>query len=94
MAAKITDRPFFEGTRWEFTLNPGPFNVKEHVLITIFANSGDSAVFAIHLVTVVKVFYKRHITFFVSFIVVVTTQVGYSSCTSPKNELQCFWVLV
>lgn len=94
MAAKITDRPFFEGTRWEFTLNPGPFNVKEHVRITIFANSGDSAVFAIHLVTVVKVFYKRHITFFVSFIVVVTTQVSYSSCTSPKNELQCFWVLV
>lgn len=75
MAAKITDRDFFEGTRWEFTLNPGPFNVKEHVLITIFANSGNSAVFAIHLVTVVKVFYKRHITFFVSLIVVVTTQV-------------------
>ncbi|KAJ4711822.1 putative Oligopeptide transporter [Melia azedarach] len=75
MAAKITDRVFFKGTRWEFTLNPGPFNVKEHVLITIFANSGAGSVYAIHIVTVVKVFYKKHITFFVSLLVVFTTQV-------------------
>ncbi|GMP96772.1 hypothetical protein CsSME_00045270 [Camellia sinensis var. sinensis] len=75
MAAKITDRVFFKGSQWEFTLNPGPFNVKEHVLITIFANSGAGTVYAIHVVTVVKVFYKKHITFFVSLIVVITTQV-------------------
>ncbi|KAH7864571.1 hypothetical protein Vadar_031133 [Vaccinium darrowii] len=75
MAANITDRVFFKGKRWEFTLNPGPFNVKEHVLITIFANSGAGSVYAIHVVTVVKVFYKQKITFFVSLIVIVTTQV-------------------
>ncbi|WCJ26608.1 oligopeptide transporter 7 [Euphorbia peplus] len=75
MAAKITDRVFFKGTRWEFTLNPGPFNVKEHVLITIFANSGAGSVYAIHVVTVVKRFYKEHITFFVSLVVIITTQV-------------------
>ncbi|CAK7335803.1 unnamed protein product [Dovyalis caffra] len=75
MAARITDRVFFKGTRWEFTLNPGPFNVKEHVLITIFANSGAGSVYAIHIVTVVKAFYKKNITFFVSFIVILTTQV-------------------
>ncbi|KAK6162218.1 hypothetical protein DH2020_002059 [Rehmannia glutinosa] len=55
MAAKITNRVFFKGTRWEFSLNPGPFNVKEHVLITIFANSGAGTVYAIHVVTAVKV---------------------------------------
>lgn len=76
MASKITDRVFFKGKRWEFSLNPGPFNVKEHVLITIFANSGAGSVYAIHVVTVVKTFYKQHLTFFVSLIVVVTTQVG------------------
>ncbi|XP_047983073.1 oligopeptide transporter 7-like [Salvia hispanica] len=75
MAAKITDRVFFTGTRWEFTLNPGPFNVKEHVLITIFANSGAGTVYAIHIVTAVKVFYQKHISFSVSLIVVITTQV-------------------
>ncbi|XP_028757762.1 oligopeptide transporter 7-like [Neltuma alba] len=75
MAAKITDRVFFRGTPLEFTLNPGPFNVKEHVLITIFANSGAGTVYAIHVITAVKVFYKKHISFFVSFLVVLTTQV-------------------
>ncbi|CAA6656351.1 unnamed protein product [Spirodela intermedia] len=75
MAAALPSRAFLAGTRWEFSLNPGPFNVKEHVLITIFANSGAGSVYAIHVVTAIKVFYKKHITFFVSFLVVFTTQV-------------------
>ncbi|XP_077248496.1 oligopeptide transporter 7-like isoform X1 [Tasmannia lanceolata] len=75
MASTITNRVFFKGKRWEFTLNPGPFNVKEHVLITIFANSGAGTVYAIHIVTAVKAFYKKEITFFVSLLVVLTTQV-------------------
>ncbi|KAL4187975.1 hypothetical protein AMTRI_Chr09g21550 [Amborella trichopoda] len=75
MAAVLPTRPFFKGKRWEFTLNPGPFNVKEHVLITIFANSGAGSVFAIHIVSSVKVFYKETLSFFVAFLVVITTQV-------------------
>ncbi|KAI3924581.1 hypothetical protein MKX01_038021 [Papaver californicum] len=75
MASTITNRIFFKGTRYEFTLNPGLFNVKEHVLITIFANSGAGTVYAIHIVSSVKVFYRERITFFVSLIVVITTQV-------------------
>ncbi|KAI5406778.1 variant 2, OPT super [Lathyrus oleraceus] len=75
MASKITKRVFFKGKSWEFTLNPGPFNVKEHVLITIFANSGAGTVYAIHIVTAVKVFYHKHISFPVSLLVVITTQV-------------------
>ncbi|KAG9452645.1 hypothetical protein H6P81_005549 [Aristolochia fimbriata] len=75
MARTVTDRVFLKGTRWEFTLNPGPFNVKEHVLVTIFANSGAGTVYAIHIVTAVKVFYKENITFFVSLLVVLTTQI-------------------
>ncbi|KAJ0041412.1 hypothetical protein Pint_28459 [Pistacia integerrima] len=61
--------------KWEFTLNPGPFNVKEHVLITIFANAGAGNVYAIHIVSVVKIFYKKQLTFIVSLLVVLTTQV-------------------
>jgi len=75
MAAALPDRAFLRGTRWEFSLNPGPFNVKEHVLITIFANSGAGTVYAIHVITAVRVFYGKHITFFVSLLVVLTTQV-------------------
>jgi hypothetical protein len=75
MAAALPERAFLRGTRWEFSLNPGPFNVKEHVLITIFANSGAGTVYAIHVITAVRVFYGKNITFFVSLLVVLTTQV-------------------
>ncbi|XP_031495743.1 oligopeptide transporter 7-like isoform X1 [Nymphaea colorata] len=75
MARSITDRVFFQGRAWEFTLNPGPFNVKEHVLITIFASAGAGAVYAIHIVSTVKVFYGQKLTLLVSFLVVITTQV-------------------
>lgn len=64
MASTITNKTFFIGKKWEFTLNPGPFNVKEHVLITIFANSGAGNVYAIHIVSAVKLFYKKELTFF------------------------------
>ncbi|KAL9244154.1 hypothetical protein vseg_017959 [Gypsophila vaccaria] len=75
MAARLPERRLLQGTRWEFSMNPGPFNVKEHVLITIFANAGAGSVYAIHVVTVIKIFYKKQITFFVSLLVILTTQV-------------------
>ncbi|KAL3689360.1 hypothetical protein R1sor_015669 [Riccia sorocarpa] len=69
-------------TRTTFSLNPGPFNVKEHVLITIFANAGYSfgngTSYAVGIVTIIKAFYRRKIGFFAGFLVVLTTQVlGY-----------------
>ncbi|KAI3813624.1 hypothetical protein L1987_18353 [Smallanthus sonchifolius] len=75
MAATITDRVFFRGKKYEFSLNPGPFNVKEHVLITIFAKSGAGNPYAIHIVSAVKIFYGKMLSFWVALVVVVTTQV-------------------
>ncbi|KAJ4956467.1 hypothetical protein NE237_013250 [Protea cynaroides] len=75
MASTITRRVFFKGSRWEFTLNPGPFNMKEHVLITIFANSGAGTVYATHILSAIKLYYKKELTFFVSFLLIITTQV-------------------
>ncbi|XVF62199.1 hypothetical protein PTKIN_Ptkin08bG0198100 [Pterospermum kingtungense] len=75
MAATLTDRVFFKDRKFEFTLNPGPFNVKEHVLVTIFANSGASNPYAIHIVSAVKIFYKKRMSFLVALLVVFTTQV-------------------
>lgn len=74
MARTLPKRVFFEGSRWEFSLNPGPFNVKEHVLITIFANSGAGTVYATHILSSVKLFYKRRLTLLPAFIVMLTTQ--------------------
>lgn len=75
MARTLPKRVFFQGSRWAFSLNPGPFNVKEHVLITIFANSGAGTVYATHILSAVKVFYKRKLTLFPAFIIMLTTQV-------------------
>ncbi|KAG6385889.1 hypothetical protein SASPL_154772 [Salvia splendens] len=58
-----------------FCLNPGRFNVKEHVLITIFANSGAANPYSIHIVSAVKIFYGRKMTFWVWLGVVLTTQI-------------------
>ncbi|KAM0908353.1 hypothetical protein ACQ4PT_015510 [Festuca glaucescens] len=67
-----------KGTRWSFSLNPGPFNLKEHVLITIFANSGSSYVYAIGVITIVKAFYHRDIHPVAAMILTQTTQLmGY-----------------
>ncbi|KAM7463650.1 hypothetical protein LguiA_031771 [Lonicera macranthoides] len=75
MARSITKRVYLKGSRWEFTLNPGPFNIKEHVLITIFANSGAGSVYATHILTAVKLIYKRKLDFFPAFLIMLTTQV-------------------
>ncbi|KAF6145113.1 hypothetical protein GIB67_013464 [Kingdonia uniflora] len=63
---------------WTFTMNPGPFNLKEHVLITIFANSGAGGVYAINIITIVKAFYHRNLHPFAAFLLSQTTQLlGY-----------------
>lgn len=63
----------------EFSLNPGPFNMKEHVLISIFANAGSAfgggSAYAVGIFDIITAFYKRQITFFSSWLLVITTQV-------------------
>ncbi|KAL0907197.1 hypothetical protein M5K25_025747 [Dendrobium thyrsiflorum] len=70
------------GGRWCFNLNPGPFNIKEHVVITVFANCGVSPgggdAYSIGAITVMKAYYKQSISFLCSLIIVLTTQLlGY-----------------
>ncbi|XP_057503000.1 oligopeptide transporter 4-like [Actinidia eriantha] len=65
-----------------FSFNPGPFNMKEHVLISIFANAGSAfgngSAYAVGIVTIIKAFYRRNISFLAGWILIITTQVlGY-----------------
>lgn len=68
----------------EFSLNPGPFNMKEHVLISIFANAGSAfgngSAYAVMIVDIIKVFYGRKISFFSGWILIITTQVYIRVC--------------
>ncbi|XP_031119710.1 oligopeptide transporter 4-like [Ipomoea triloba] len=66
----------------EFSLNPGPFNMKEHVLISIFGNAGyafgDGTAYGVGIVTIIIAFYQRKISLFTGWLLVLTTQIlGY-----------------
>ncbi|KAG7963177.1 hypothetical protein I3843_09G106200 [Carya illinoinensis] len=68
---------------WRFSLNPGPFNIKEHVIITIFANSGVSYgggdAYSIGAITVMKGYYKQNLSFLCALLIVLTTQMWWPS---------------
>ncbi|KAL5575795.1 hypothetical protein UlMin_017494 [Ulmus minor] len=79
MAAKLPNKMIrIPATKWSFSMNPGPFNLKEHVLITIFANSGSNSVYAVNIITIVKAFYHRGIHLMAALLLTQTTQMlGY-----------------
>lgn len=82
MASTLPERPIViigGGGRWSsFSLNPGPFSLKEHCLITIFAGAGASGVYALNIVAIVKVFYRRQINPYAAMLLAQTTQLlGY-----------------
>jgi OPT family oligopeptide transporter len=84
-----------------FSLNPGPFNMKEHVLISIFANAGSAfgsgSAYAVGIVTIIKAFYHRKISFLAGWLLITTTQVRiavflrilvfFNSFSSETNKL-------
>lgn len=77
--ARVLPTRKFKIRSWEFTLNPGPFNMKEHVLISIFANAGSAfgngPAYAVGIVDITKAFYFRNISFLAGWILVIATQV-------------------
>ncbi|XP_045793366.1 oligopeptide transporter 5-like [Trifolium pratense] len=79
MAATLPTKPIqVPFTTRSFSLNPGPFSLKEHVLITIFASSGSSGVYAINIITIVKAFYHRTIHPVAAYLLALSTQMlGY-----------------
>ncbi|OSC97088.1 OPT oligopeptide transporter [Trametes coccinea BRFM310] len=61
------------------SLNPGPFTVKEHVLITIMASVGSGSAYATDIVAVQRVYYNQIYTFGYQWMVVMSTQlIGFS----------------
>ncbi|GAU51476.1 hypothetical protein TSUD_413650 [Trifolium subterraneum] len=75
MARVLPTRVFFKDTWFEFSMNRGPFNIKEHVLITIFANARTGTVYATHVLSAVKLIYKRKLGFLPAILLMLTTQV-------------------
>ncbi|KAJ7641107.1 OPT oligopeptide transporter [Roridomyces roridus] len=60
-------------------LNPGPFSIKEHVLITIMAGVGAGSAYATDIVAVQRVYYDQTFNFGYQWMVVMSTQlIGFS----------------
>lgn len=76
MAATLPTKKFrVPFTKKTFSLNPGPFTLKEHVLITIFASCGSLGVYAVYIISIVKAFYHRGLSAFAALLLAQTTQV-------------------
>lgn len=61
-------------TPWKFSLNPGPFNIKEHVAMAILVG-GAPADPGFDTVAVSKIFYRREIKPLPALLLAITTQV-------------------
>ncbi|KAH7922249.1 small oligopeptide transporter [Leucogyrophana mollusca] len=60
-------------------LNPGPFAIKEHVLVTIMATVGAYSAYATDIVAVQRVYYNQMYNFSYQWMVVMSTQlIGFS----------------
>ncbi|KAG0361744.1 hypothetical protein BG005_007450 [Podila minutissima] len=58
----------------DLSLNPGPFNIKEHALIGIAVSTGASAAYAIDILSATDIFLDYRINFLGSMIIIITTQ--------------------
>ncbi|KAF9126177.1 hypothetical protein BG015_004757, partial [Linnemannia schmuckeri] len=59
-------------------LNPGPFNIKEHVLVALTANCAGGTAYAVDITVIQKVFYLQDYGFLANFLLILVTQMlGY-----------------
>ncbi|OAQ64683.1 small oligopeptide transporter, OPT family [Pochonia chlamydosporia 170] len=57
-----------------FNLNPGPFNVKEHTIITIMTAAGTAFSYAIDILLAQEVFYNQHFQWGFQILLIISTQ--------------------
>lgn len=71
-----------------FTFNPGPFNIKEHMLIGVAAGTSSASAYAIDVISVQKLFYNQNLGWFADIMLLFTTQcLGYGIAGMLRNFL-------
>ncbi|CAG8500295.1 7085_t:CDS:10 [Ambispora gerdemannii] len=76
--AKILPSKNYRIWRWQFSFNPGPFNVKEHVCICVATAAGGGSAYATDIIAIQELFYKQHVGFFKGILLLISTQMlGY-----------------
>ncbi|UJR28088.1 hypothetical protein I4U23_009344 [Adineta vaga] len=80
LAATLPTHKFypFGKQRWSFSLNPGPFTIKEHCIITVMADTASSIASGIYVLTIQRIFYKYSISHINGLFFIISSQiVGY-----------------
>ncbi|CAJ0764258.1 1460_t:CDS:2, partial [Entrophospora sp. SA101] len=63
---------------WKFSLNPGPFNIKEHVCIAVAAAAGGGTAYATDIIAIRQLFYGDSANFLLGILLLLSTQmIGY-----------------
>ncbi|KAF8267594.1 OPT oligopeptide transporter [Lactarius quietus] len=76
---KLWERYAPNMTLFGVELNPGPFTIKEHVMITIMSSVVDSSAYATNVFAVQKVFYNQNPSFAYQWLMIMSTQlIGFS----------------
>ncbi|KAF0512121.1 opt family small oligopeptide transporter [Gigaspora margarita] len=78
----------FRIKNWEFNLNPGPFNYKEHVCISAAANAGGVSAYAVEIISIQELFYGTKVNFLVGFLLLISTQmIGFGLAGFIRKNL-------
>ncbi|RIA91014.1 OPT oligopeptide transporter protein [Glomus cerebriforme] len=76
--ARVLPTRTFRILRWNFSLNPGPFNIKEHVCIYVATGAGGGSAYATDIIAIQELFYHHTVTFFKGILLLMSTQIlGY-----------------
>lgn len=80
------------GKRW--TLNPGPFNIKEHSVIVVMASVSFSVAYATDIILAQKVFYKQDFGLLWGVLLTISTQsLGYGIAGMLRRFLGKFCII-
>ncbi|KND86728.1 Sexual differentiation process protein isp4 [Tolypocladium ophioglossoides CBS 100239] len=73
-SARILPNRVFRVLGLEFNLNPGPFNVKEHTIITMMTAAGMGYSYAIDILLAQEVYYGQHFKWGFQILLILSTQ--------------------
>ncbi|KAI1297752.1 hypothetical protein EDD11_006991 [Mortierella claussenii] len=73
--ARILPTRQFNLFGWRFSLNPGPFSIKEHVLIGTMVACNSGTAYAVDIVILQKIWYNSEKAFVAGMFLVLTTQI-------------------
>ena len=89
--AKVMPKTYFSTFGYRWTLNPGPFNVKEHSIIGVMAGVSFSVAYSTDIILAQLVFYKQNFGILFQLLLTISTQsLGYGIAGSMRKFLGVF----